>query len=167
MASVTSKMTSKPQQTRRPPIGFLHFWNQFVPLIKMHYRVRYSLDFDLKIRSVQVCVVSAQLPEQKIVKGVYRTYSPIQKNHCICIVGSFKGHSLNRIWTHIQAHSHRSRWNKSWNMSQGIIHWLFVEFPILWINNYGCIHKITSPVWTTLEWWFSKKNRFFLKARSD
>ena len=27
--------------------------HQFVPLIKMHYRVRYSLDFDLKSRSGQ------------------------------------------------------------------------------------------------------------------
>ena len=35
--------------------GILHFWNQFVPLIKMHYTVRYSLDFDPKIRSGQVC----------------------------------------------------------------------------------------------------------------
>ena len=32
----------------------LHFWNQWVPLIKMHCRVRYLLDFDLKIRSGQV-----------------------------------------------------------------------------------------------------------------
>ena len=27
----------------------LHFWNQWVPLIKMHCRVRYLLDFDLKM----------------------------------------------------------------------------------------------------------------------
>ena len=27
----------------------------------MHYRVRYSLDFDLKIRSGQVCVVNVQI----------------------------------------------------------------------------------------------------------
>ena len=33
----------------------LHFWNQWVPLIKMHFRVRYSLDFDLKSRSGQGC----------------------------------------------------------------------------------------------------------------
>ena len=32
----------------------LHFWNQWVPLIKMHCRVRYLFDFDLKIRSDQV-----------------------------------------------------------------------------------------------------------------
>ena len=32
----------------------LHFWNQWVPLIKMHCRVRYLLDFDLKICSGQV-----------------------------------------------------------------------------------------------------------------
>jgi hypothetical protein len=32
----------------------LHFWNQWVPLIKMHCRVRYLFDFDLKIRSGQV-----------------------------------------------------------------------------------------------------------------
>ena len=48
-----------PRRPRRPrkELGEyfqrLHFWNQFVPLIKMHYRVRYSLDFDLKIRSGQ------------------------------------------------------------------------------------------------------------------
>ena len=51
-----------PRRPRRPrkELGEyfqrLHFWNQFVPLIKMHYRVRYSLDFDLKIRSGQVCM---------------------------------------------------------------------------------------------------------------
>ena len=33
---------------------WLHFWNQWVPLIKMHCRVRYSFDFDLKICSGQV-----------------------------------------------------------------------------------------------------------------
>ena len=32
----------------------LHFWNQWVPLIKMHCRVRYLFDFDLNIRSGQV-----------------------------------------------------------------------------------------------------------------
>ena len=32
----------------------LHFWNQWVPLIKMHCRVRYLFDFDLKVRSGQV-----------------------------------------------------------------------------------------------------------------
>ena len=32
-----------------------HFSNQRVPLIKMHCRVRYLLDFDLKIRSGQGC----------------------------------------------------------------------------------------------------------------
>ena len=38
-------MTSKPQQPRRPPIGFWfkwHFWNQWVPLIEMSYRLPYS-----------------------------------------------------------------------------------------------------------------------------
>ena len=33
----------------------LHFWKQWVPLIKMHCRVHYLFDFDLKIRSGQVC----------------------------------------------------------------------------------------------------------------
>ena len=33
----------------------LYFWNQWVPLIKMHCRVRYLFDFDLKIHSGQVC----------------------------------------------------------------------------------------------------------------
>ena len=33
----------------------LHFLNQWVPLIKMHCRVRFLLNFDLKIRSGQVC----------------------------------------------------------------------------------------------------------------
>ena len=32
----------------------LHFWNQWVPLIKMHCRVHYLFDFDLNIRSGQV-----------------------------------------------------------------------------------------------------------------
>ena len=47
-----------PRRPRKEPsenFQRLHFWNQFVPLIKMQYRVRYSLDFDLKIRSGQVC----------------------------------------------------------------------------------------------------------------
>ena len=34
---------------------WLHFWNQWVLLIKMHCWVLYLLDFDLKIRSGQVC----------------------------------------------------------------------------------------------------------------
>ena len=37
-------------------ISTITIWNQFVPLIKMHYRLRYSLDFDLKIRSGQVWI---------------------------------------------------------------------------------------------------------------
>ena len=49
----------RPRRPRKEPSEYfqrLHFWNQFFPLIKMHYRVRYSLDFDPKIRSGQVCV---------------------------------------------------------------------------------------------------------------
>ena len=34
----------------------LHFWNQWAPLIKMHCRVLYSFDCDLKICSGQVCL---------------------------------------------------------------------------------------------------------------
>ena len=51
-----------PRRPRRPQkepsecFQRFHFWNQFVPLIKMHYRVRYSLDFDLKSRSGQGCI---------------------------------------------------------------------------------------------------------------
>ena len=48
----------RPRRPRKEPSEYfqrLHFWNQFVPLIKMHYRVRYSLDFDLKSRSGQGC----------------------------------------------------------------------------------------------------------------
>ena len=48
VASMTSKMTSKPQQPRRLPSGFylkLHFWNQWLPLIKMSYRLSYSENF--------------------------------------------------------------------------------------------------------------------------
>ena len=55
----------RPRRPRKEPSEYfqqLHFWNQFVPLIKMHYRVRYSFDFNLKIRSGQVwdncCVFS-------------------------------------------------------------------------------------------------------------
>ena len=57
--SVLSFEVVWPQRPRRPRkepsecFQKLHFWNQWVPLIKMHYRVRYSLDFDLKIRSGQ------------------------------------------------------------------------------------------------------------------
>ena len=39
----------------------LHFWNQWVPLIKTQCRVRYLLDFDLKIRSGQVCNTMAKV----------------------------------------------------------------------------------------------------------
>ena len=35
----------------------LHFRNQWDPLIKMHCRVRYLFDFDLKIHSGQVCSI--------------------------------------------------------------------------------------------------------------
>ena len=35
----------------------LYFWNQYVPLIKMHCRVRYLLNFGLKIRSGQVWAI--------------------------------------------------------------------------------------------------------------
>ena len=35
----------------------LHFRNQFDLLIKMHFRVRYLFDFDLKIHSGQVCSI--------------------------------------------------------------------------------------------------------------
>ena len=48
----------QPWRPRKEPSEYfqqLHFWNQFVPLNKMHYRVRYSLDLDLKIRSGQGC----------------------------------------------------------------------------------------------------------------
>ena len=48
LASVTSKMTSKPQQPRRPPIGFWFKWyfrNQWFPLIEMSYRLHYSENF--------------------------------------------------------------------------------------------------------------------------
>ena len=39
---MTSKTTSKPQQPQNPPDGFyskLHFWNHWIPLIKMSYRL--------------------------------------------------------------------------------------------------------------------------------
>ena len=48
VASVTSKMTSKPQQPWRLPSGFyfkFHFWNQWLPLIKMSYRLTYLENF--------------------------------------------------------------------------------------------------------------------------
>ena len=45
---MTSKTTSKPQQPQRPPSGFYfkwHFRNQWLPLIKMNYRLPYSENF--------------------------------------------------------------------------------------------------------------------------
>jgi hypothetical protein len=45
---VTSKTTSKPQQPRRLPSGFYfkwHFRNQWLPLIKMSYRLPYLENF--------------------------------------------------------------------------------------------------------------------------
>ena len=62
----------RPRRPRKEPSEYfqrLHFWNQFVPLIKMHYRVGYSLDFDLKIRSGQGCVV--YLTELNFLVSVY------------------------------------------------------------------------------------------------
>ena len=56
----------------------LHFWNQWVPLIKMHYRVRYSLVFDLKIRSGQVC-----WDHLGTIQGPHRDNS--NKNRMVCI----------------------------------------------------------------------------------
>ena len=44
----------RPQKEPSECFQKLYFWNQWVLLIKMHFRVRYSLDFDLKIRSGQV-----------------------------------------------------------------------------------------------------------------
>ena len=52
-----------PRRPRRPrkELGEyfqrLHFWNQWVPLIKTQCRVRYLLDFDLKLRSGQGCLM--------------------------------------------------------------------------------------------------------------
>ena len=49
----------RPRRPRKEPSEYfqqLHFWNQWVPLIKMHCRVCYLLDFDLKIHSGQVWV---------------------------------------------------------------------------------------------------------------
>ena len=49
-----------PRRPRRPQkepseyFQWLHFWNQWVPLIKRQCRVRYLLNFDLKIHSGQV-----------------------------------------------------------------------------------------------------------------
>ena len=45
-------------------IQWLHFWNQSVPLIKMNCRVRYSFDFDLTIRSGQMCAIFYEPPPQ-------------------------------------------------------------------------------------------------------
>ena len=40
----------------------------------MHCRVRYLLDFDLKIRSGQVCIVKNAQLEIKILKGLFNQY---------------------------------------------------------------------------------------------
>ena len=58
-----------PRRPRKEPCEYfqrLHFSNQWVPLVKMHYRVRYSLDFDLKIHSGQVW------PPNELVFPIYR-----------------------------------------------------------------------------------------------
>ena len=48
LASVTSKMTSKHQRPQNPPSGFYfksHFWNQWLPLIEMRYKLLYLENF--------------------------------------------------------------------------------------------------------------------------
>ena len=45
-----------PRRPQKEPSEYfqrLHFWNQWVPLIKTQYRVCYLLNFDLKLRSGQ------------------------------------------------------------------------------------------------------------------
>ena len=45
---MASKITSKPQQPSTPPSGFyfkLHFWNQWLPLIEISYRLSYLENF--------------------------------------------------------------------------------------------------------------------------
>ena len=58
----------------------LHFWNQWAPLIKMHCRVCYLFDFDLKIRSGQVCSIGQDwnfklhkwmLPKREFLKEIH------------------------------------------------------------------------------------------------
>ena len=51
---VWSRQPQQPQKELGEYFQWLHFWNQWVPLIKMHCRVRYLFDFDLKICSSQV-----------------------------------------------------------------------------------------------------------------
>ena len=45
----------RPQKELGEYFQRLHFWNQWVPLIKTQCRVRYLLNFDLKLRSGQGC----------------------------------------------------------------------------------------------------------------
>ena len=57
----------------------LHFWNQFVSLIKMHYRVRCLLDFDLKIPSSQVCKPSCLGQAAQALTLVILSFNPCSK----------------------------------------------------------------------------------------
>jgi hypothetical protein len=52
---VWHRQPRQPQKELGEYFQRLHFWNQWVPLIKMHCRVCYLFDFDLKIHSGQVC----------------------------------------------------------------------------------------------------------------
>ena len=73
-----------PQQPWRPrkELGayfqWSHFWNQWVPLIKMHCRVCYLLDFDLKIRSDQVCIIQWDLSTLSCHHSFWK--SPLKEN---------------------------------------------------------------------------------------
>ena len=73
----------------------LHFWNQWVPLMKMQCRVRYLLDFDLKIRSGQVC-------REKYTKNPFET-----RNYLNCplwpLAFMHHKHTQTEIWAYFWA----------------------------------------------------------------
>ena len=55
---------------------WLHFWNQFVPLIKMHYRVRYSLTLISKSAQAR-CDYSTLIPDFKLFPFSYAVFPRI------------------------------------------------------------------------------------------
>ena len=119
----------------------LHFWNQWVPLIKMHCRVHYSLDFDLKIRSGQVCLM-------KISGGEIG-----HSRHCMIQVISF--HEQN-FFTMNQVSCHR----KKIHIRKSKLPYLG-PLDVVWQVSFGC--WIT---WSILSWQESYKCVFFSKIVS-
>ena len=72
----------------------LHFWNQWVPLIKMHCMVRYLFDFDLKIRSGQVCPTYSSIPHPPCIPKPQSAYLCPR---CLCCIPPYHHHQGRKM----------------------------------------------------------------------